>query len=253
MEVRAHVTVELAHPSTEPLASRSPTTPAHPRWWFLWTTPGRILTIGVVLSTLVIASAFATSTTINDRQAGADHGSQPHRTAGVRRRTALHDAVGGRRSRGHGIHRRRRTARRQAALRAGDHRRLGRGHPCVERAHRRADGATAGTCQRRTLGVHRAGRDSAYQQPGRKSGRLLVPVRGLGADADARSCPTRSGSTKRHRIGWTPKPRPRHGFPGRSSSWCSRRCCSVSSPTAGWPAGPDDGSTSVSSRAGWRC
>jgi hypothetical protein len=62
------VTVELAHPSTEPLASRSPTAPAHPRWWFLWTTPGRILTIGVVLSTLVIASAFATSTTINDRQ-----------------------------------------------------------------------------------------------------------------------------------------------------------------------------------------
>jgi hypothetical protein len=62
------VTVELAHPSTEPLASRSPTAPAHPRWWFLWTTPGRILTIGVVLSALVIASAFATSTTINDRQ-----------------------------------------------------------------------------------------------------------------------------------------------------------------------------------------
>src|SRR6201991_2341186 len=67
-EVRAHVTVELAHPSTEPLASRSPTTPTHQRWWFLWTTPGRILTIGVVLSTLVIASAFATSTTINQRQ-----------------------------------------------------------------------------------------------------------------------------------------------------------------------------------------
>ena len=62
------MTVELAHPSTEPLASRSPTAPAHPRWWFLWTTPGRILTIGVVLSALVIASAFATSTTINDRQ-----------------------------------------------------------------------------------------------------------------------------------------------------------------------------------------
>lgn len=62
------MTVELAHPSTEPLASRSPTTPAHPRWWFLWTTPGRILTIGLVLSALVIASAFATSTTVNDRQ-----------------------------------------------------------------------------------------------------------------------------------------------------------------------------------------
>lgn len=62
------MTVELAHPSTEPLASRSPTNPVHPRWWFLWTTPGRILTIGLVLSALVIACAFATSTTINDRQ-----------------------------------------------------------------------------------------------------------------------------------------------------------------------------------------
>ncbi|MDT5125496.1 MAG: hypothetical protein QOI28_5039 [Mycobacterium sp.] len=60
--------MELAHPSTEPLASRSPTTPVHQRWWFLWTTPGRILTIGVVLSALVMACAFATSTTINDRQ-----------------------------------------------------------------------------------------------------------------------------------------------------------------------------------------
>lgn len=62
------MTVELAHPSTEPLASRSPTAPAHPRWWFFWTTPGRILSIGFVLSALVIGSAFATSTTINDRQ-----------------------------------------------------------------------------------------------------------------------------------------------------------------------------------------
>jgi hypothetical protein len=60
--------VELAHPSTEPLASRSLTTPVHPRWWFLWTTPGRILTIGIVLAALVVACAFATSTTINDRQ-----------------------------------------------------------------------------------------------------------------------------------------------------------------------------------------
>lgn len=62
------MTVELAHPSTEPLASRSQTRPAHPRWWFLWTTPGRILTIGFVLAAMVIACAFATSTTINDRQ-----------------------------------------------------------------------------------------------------------------------------------------------------------------------------------------
>ncbi|MGY4710820.1 protein kinase G-activating protein GlnX [Mycolicibacterium sp. CBM1] len=62
------MTVELAHPSTEPLARRSPTLPVHPRWWFLRTTPGRILTIGIILATLGICSAFATSTTITDRQ-----------------------------------------------------------------------------------------------------------------------------------------------------------------------------------------
>ncbi len=62
------MTVELAHPSTEPLASRAPTTPVHQRWWFLWTTPGRILSIGVVLAALVVGSAFATSTTIDNRQ-----------------------------------------------------------------------------------------------------------------------------------------------------------------------------------------
>jgi len=62
------VTVELAHPSTEPLASRSPAEPAHPRWWFLWTTPGRILALGVILATLGVLSAFATSTTIDNRQ-----------------------------------------------------------------------------------------------------------------------------------------------------------------------------------------
>jgi len=62
------VTVELAHPSTEPLGSRSPAEPAHPRWWFISTTPGRILSIGVVLAALGVSSAFATSTTINHRQ-----------------------------------------------------------------------------------------------------------------------------------------------------------------------------------------
>jgi hypothetical protein len=62
------VTVELAHPSTEPLGSRSPAEPAHPRWWFVSTTPGRILTIGIVLAALGVSSAFATSTTINHRQ-----------------------------------------------------------------------------------------------------------------------------------------------------------------------------------------
>ena len=62
------MTVELAHPSTEPLGSRSPAEPAHPRWWFISTTPGRILTIGIVLACLGVSSAFATSTTINHRQ-----------------------------------------------------------------------------------------------------------------------------------------------------------------------------------------
>lgn len=62
------MTVELAHPSTEPLGSRSPGEPAHPRWWFISTTPGRILTIGIVLAALGVSSAFATSTTINHRQ-----------------------------------------------------------------------------------------------------------------------------------------------------------------------------------------
>ncbi len=62
------MTVELAHPSTEPLGSRSPTEPAHPRWWFVATTPGRILSIGLVLAILGGLTAFATSTTINQRQ-----------------------------------------------------------------------------------------------------------------------------------------------------------------------------------------
>jgi len=62
------VTVELAHPSTEPLAQRTPIEPAHPRWWFVNTTPGRILTIGVILAMLGILSAFAISTTISERQ-----------------------------------------------------------------------------------------------------------------------------------------------------------------------------------------
>ena len=62
------MTVVLAHPSTEPLARRSATEPAHPWWWFLKTTPGRILTIGVILASLGLLSAFAISTTINERQ-----------------------------------------------------------------------------------------------------------------------------------------------------------------------------------------
>ncbi|MBS9535305.1 hypothetical protein KIH27_17100 [Mycobacterium sp. M1] len=62
------MTVELAHPSTEPLGSRSPTESARPRWWFFTTTPGLILTIGIILACLGGASAFATATTINNRQ-----------------------------------------------------------------------------------------------------------------------------------------------------------------------------------------
>lgn len=62
------MTVDLAHPSTEPLPQRSPAVPAHRRWWFLSTTPGRILTLGVILAALGVLSAFATSTTITNRQ-----------------------------------------------------------------------------------------------------------------------------------------------------------------------------------------
>lgn len=62
------MTVELAHPSTEPLAQRTPVEPAHRRWWFLTTTPGRIMALGVVLAALGILSAFAISTTVTDRQ-----------------------------------------------------------------------------------------------------------------------------------------------------------------------------------------
>ena len=62
------MTVELAHPSTEPAALPKAVDPLHPRWWFWTTTPGRILISGLVLIALVTLSAFATSTTINDRQ-----------------------------------------------------------------------------------------------------------------------------------------------------------------------------------------
>ena len=62
------MTVELAHPSSEPLAQRTPDQPAHPRWWFVNTTPGRLLAIGTVLAMLGVLSAFAISTTITERQ-----------------------------------------------------------------------------------------------------------------------------------------------------------------------------------------
>lgn len=47
---------------------RSPAETTRPRWWFFTTTPGRILAIGIILATLGGASAFATATTINNRQ-----------------------------------------------------------------------------------------------------------------------------------------------------------------------------------------
>lgn len=62
------MTVELAHPSTEPLGSPSPAARTNSRWWFATTTPGRILAIGIVLAALGVISAFATSTTIGHRQ-----------------------------------------------------------------------------------------------------------------------------------------------------------------------------------------
>ena len=62
------MTVELAHPSSEPLAQRTPDQPTRPRWWFVNTTPGRLLVIGAILAMLGVLSAFAISTTITERQ-----------------------------------------------------------------------------------------------------------------------------------------------------------------------------------------
>lgn len=62
------MTVELAHPSTEPAPSQAAVDPAHPRWWFWTTTPGRILISGIVLVALVTLSAFGTASTIDRRQ-----------------------------------------------------------------------------------------------------------------------------------------------------------------------------------------
>lgn len=55
-------------PRTEPLAQRSVAEPVNQWWWFARTTPGRILTIGMILASLGILSAFAISTTITSRQ-----------------------------------------------------------------------------------------------------------------------------------------------------------------------------------------
>lgn len=62
------MTVQLAHPSTEPAGSSQHDAPGRSRWWFATTTPGRIMAIGVILAVLGGLSAFATSTTIDHRQ-----------------------------------------------------------------------------------------------------------------------------------------------------------------------------------------
>lgn len=62
------MSVELAHPSSEPQAAPTQSTPARPRLWFWRTTPGRIVLVGSLLVALVIVSAGATSTMINNRQ-----------------------------------------------------------------------------------------------------------------------------------------------------------------------------------------
>ena len=64
----AQVTVELAHPSTEPLASRAASGAGQPRWAFLWTTPGRILDHRTHPRRAGCRERVATSTTIDDRQ-----------------------------------------------------------------------------------------------------------------------------------------------------------------------------------------
>ena len=207
------MTVELAHPSTEPLGSRSPAEPAHPRWWFVATTPGRILTIGIVLAAPRRCQRLRHLDDHQPPAASADHGAQPHRAAVVRRRTALHHAVGRRRRGGHRVHRPSRAAHGSAALRAGHHRRHRGRDPGVERADRRTVGAVARPDQRRTGRLYRVDRDRADQQPGRQPGRLVVPVGGIGADAiddparraTALSGDVRAGGLGNHRI---------HSFPG---------------------------------------
>ena len=114
------MTVELVHPSTEPLAQRVPIEAAHPRWWFVNTTPGRILTIGLILAHLGVLSAFAISTTINERQnqltAVLNH-TEPLAFAAGQLYTTLSVADAA----ADGLHRRIRTAAGTAAIRTGHH------------------------------------------------------------------------------------------------------------------------------------
>ena len=215
-EGRADVTVELAHPSTEPLGSRSPAEPAHPRWWFISTTPGRILTIGIVLAALGVSSAFATSTTINHRQqvltTVLNH-TEPLSFAAGRLYTTLSvaDAAAATAFIAQAEPRAVRQRYEQAITDAAVAR-----DPGVQRADRRTAGAIAGPDQRRTGRLYRADRNRADQQPGRQPGRLVVSVRGVGADAVDRSCPTRqqlyqadvrAGGRRNHRVHAYSRPR----------------------------------------------
>lgn len=61
-------TTRLAHPSTEPAGMRTNAAPAHPWWWFVRSSPGKILVIGVILATAGVLSALATSAAVQDRQ-----------------------------------------------------------------------------------------------------------------------------------------------------------------------------------------
>lgn len=61
-------TTRLAHPSTEPVGATTPVVPAHPWWWFLKSTPGKILMLGIVLATAGVLSAVATSASVQNRQ-----------------------------------------------------------------------------------------------------------------------------------------------------------------------------------------
>ena len=207
--------MELAHPSTEPLASRSPTTPAHPRWWFLWTTPGRILTIGVVLSALVIACAFATSTTINDRQQALttvlDH-TEPLAFAAGQLYTTLSVA----------------DAAAATAFIAGAEPRdvRQRYEQAITDASVAVTRASSGLTDEpmvQLLGrvnaqlavytglVETARTNNRAGQPRR----LVVPVRGVVADADADPARRADGCTRRPRSRWTSRPPRRPGFPRR--------------------------------------
>lgn len=61
-------TTRLAHPSTEPVGATTRIAPAHPWWWFLKSTPGKILMLGIALAAAGVLSAVATSASVQNRQ-----------------------------------------------------------------------------------------------------------------------------------------------------------------------------------------